>query len=152
VPIDFSRQSRATLDFAVGLARGIDIKLHLLHVIDPVSWDDFRGSGSLNYIDYRDFCADLTRRRLASLMPPDLLGRAEVTVCAGSAAEEIPRHAVAIGASVIILGVDPKGRSDAAGAPPIAILQKSPCPILVVPESAKAASRTHAPAELAAAH
>jgi len=74
VPVDLTAASTPVLDYAFDLARSLGLYLHVLHV------EGVRTNAETH---------DATSRRLASMVPPDLVGRVECHLEAGDPVERI---------------------------------------------------------------
>lgn len=136
VPIDFSEHSLNTLAAAYAMIEVLPVSLHLLHVVEPVSWDDMRGATHFNvpeFLGHRLHDAAVTLR---ALIPRNLEGRVQSHVSMGSVADEITGYAGRIQARLIIMGVTKKGavKEFLFGATSYGVLRNSPCPVWIVPE------------------
>jgi nucleotide-binding universal stress UspA family protein len=74
VPVDLTTASAPVLDYAFDLARALGLYLHVLHV------EGARTNAETH---------DATRRRLAGMVPADLVGRVECHLGAGDPVERI---------------------------------------------------------------
>jgi nucleotide-binding universal stress UspA family protein len=135
VPIDFSPHSLYTLEHAYRLATIMPITLHLLHVVQPMSWDDMHGMGHFNVPEFQRSRILEAKERLRLLIPEDLAGRVQVHVRMGPVVAEITGLAEAIQAGLIVMGITPGGIIEDLlfGAVAYGVLRGSPCPVWVVP-------------------
>ena len=123
VPVDFSRRSTGTADFAIALAHRFHSRVTLLHVEKPVENDPF-------------WTAEVTHwatERMADFLPgsaddPDVrrIVRAQVDV-----AGEILRKAAEISADLIVMPTHAYGpiRRLVLGSAAARILREAPCPV-----------------------
>lgn len=136
VPIDFSEHSLNTLAEAYAMMEVLPVSLHLLHVVEPVFWDDMRDATHFyvpEFLCHRLHDAAVTLR---ALIPRDLEGQVQSHVCMGSVAEKITGYANRIQARLVIMGVRHKGTLQGFffGATSYGVLRHSPCPVWIVPE------------------
>ncbi len=101
VPVDFSVGSARALDAARWLAKATDTRLHLLHVVEPVS--TLSSAGNLER--WFDLNGDLDQRIERSLREwsGDIDG-ARWSVAEGNAPAEIARVARSIQADLVVMG------------------------------------------------
>lgn len=127
---DFSTEALAALPFAVSLARENSARLALLHVVGDAELGESVSGGQH---------ADVVRRRLSELLPPDAEEACETfyLVEFGREADKILEAADSIGADLIVLGV--KGARGGIGAAthllrPVAheVVTKARCPVLTI--------------------
>ncbi len=135
VPIDFSPHSLNTLEHAYRLATMLPITLHLLHVVQPISWEDMQGAGHFNVPEYQRARVLEAKERLRLLIPEEMVDRVQVHVRMGPVVKEITDLADSIRASLIVMGVTPGGLIEDLlfGAVAYGVLRGSPCPVWVVP-------------------
>lgn len=136
VPINFSEHSLKTLAEAYAMMEVLPVSLHLLHVVEPDSWNDMRGATHFNvpeFLGHRLHDAAVTLR---ALVPRDLENRVQSQVLMGPVADEITGHASRIQARLIIMGVKHQGalKGFLFGATSYGVLRHSPCPVWIVPE------------------
>lgn len=135
VPVDFSENTPAILDWAAHLAGEHGSKVTLLHAyhlpvefqqlegayLPPDFWQSVRTEAENSL---RRFAADLEQRKI----------RVETAVCEGYAATVIVEEAATRGADLIVIGTH--GRSGfkhlLLGSIAERVVQKAPCPVLTV--------------------
>ena len=101
VPVDFSVGSARALDAARWLAMGTDTRLHLLHVVEPVS--TLSSAGNLER--WFDLNGDLDQRVERHLREwSDDIDSARWSVAEGNAPAEIARVARSIQADLVVMG------------------------------------------------
>lgn len=99
-PTDFSAASRATLPYAVSLARDCKAELIIAHVVEPgaaYSFGDkyFYGSGDPNFV--------MLKRMLGEVVPPDSTIQFRHELREGNAASEIVRLAAEEHVDLIVM-------------------------------------------------
>lgn len=141
VPVDFSRVTARLLDEAVSLARAVDGRIVLLHVVQPV----------IGLVDYAVVAFSIARvneaaikqaeERLAELQR-SLEGRgAHVATLhtIGSPGPEIAEQATKLPADYIVVGSH--GHSAVydlmVGSTTSSILKRASCPVVIVPAAAE---------------
>jgi nucleotide-binding universal stress UspA family protein len=136
VPVDFSAESRAAAHAAAGLARALDLRLSLLHVIvspqlGALGWQHAAGP------------ADRTPSRDPSVLMSELvesLGPAvevDVRIVCGDAAEQIARHAREKRTAFIVMSLGSSAmRNRRPGSIAYRVLCLAPVPVLALPETA----------------
>jgi nucleotide-binding universal stress UspA family protein len=135
VPVDFSENTPAILDWAAHLAEEHGSKVTLLHAyhlpvefqqlegayLPPDFWQSVRAEAETSL---RRFAADLEGRKI----------RVETAVCEGYAATVIVEEAASRHADLIVIGTH--GRSGfkhlLLGSIAERVVQKAPCPVLTV--------------------
>ncbi len=142
VPLDTSSVAEKVLAAAGALARSLDARLVLLHVIEPVATYVPVGAG-MDVIatppppDVDDGQVDGSKMRLEALAAP--LRAAELDVACealiGLAVDEILEMAESVGADFIVLGSHGHGALYHlfSGSVVTGVLRHSPCPVIVVP-------------------
>jgi universal stress protein A len=135
-PVDFSPESRAAAHAAAGLARALDLRLTLLHVIVPPRL------GSLGW-QHAAEAGDRTPRQNPSALMRELvesLGQeieVDVRIVHGEPAEEIARHAREKRSSFIVMSLGGSAMRDRrAGSIAYRVLCLAPAPVLALPETA----------------
>jgi nucleotide-binding universal stress UspA family protein len=135
VPVDFSENTPAILDWAAHLAEEHGSKVTLLHAyhlpvefqqlegayLPPDFWQSVRAEAETSL---RRFSADLERKKI----------QVETAVCEGYAATVIVEEAASRHADLIVIGTH--GRSGfkhlLLGSIAERVVQKAPCPVLTV--------------------
>lgn len=140
VPVDFTMHSLRTLEYAFGLMEALPFALNLVHVEGAISWDDLRNAPHEGVSGHRRHRLQDAQEHLKSLIPSNLAHRVNLHVRLGPTVEEICNYANSIHASLIIMGVHPKGIIDKllTGATSYGVLHKARYPVLYVPEKAGA--------------
>jgi nucleotide-binding universal stress UspA family protein len=142
-PVDFSPESRAAAHAAAGLARALDLRLTLLHVIVParlgsLGWQHAAAAGERTS---RQNPSALMRELIESL-GPEVEGDVDVRIVHGEPAEEIARHAREKRSSFIVMSLGGSAMRDRrAGSIAYRVLCLAPAPVLALPETA--AGRLH---------
>lgn len=142
VPLDTSSVAEKVLAAAGALARSLDARLVLLHVIEPVATYVPVGAG-MDVIatppppDVDDGQVDGSKVRLEALAAPLRAAGLDVACEAliGLAVDEILELAESVGADFIVLGSHGHGALYHlfSGSVVTGILKRSECPVVVVP-------------------
>lgn len=147
VAIDFSKPSHDALDYAVGLARDVGAKVHVVYVVEPVEFSgvDVLGGAPIATQALVDEHLRQARREMDRLKQKRLadLPQARATVELGRPADVI----VSVGgkgrSNLIVVGTH--GRSGLAhlvmGSVAERVVRHAECPVLVIPRRAKRGSR-----------
>ena len=131
VPVSLTGDAHPQVEFACDLARLFPLRLHLLHVPEPLA-----------DLEHRDRGSAAVRPRLEALIPPDLAERAAIHIEAGDPVPVIVETARRLSSSCILMGEHtriPVKRwfsHDTARA----VLHQAPCPVWYVPSARAAAS------------
>lgn len=135
VPIDFSGHSVDTLDYALRMAEDLPVVIHLLHIVEPISWDDVRGYSHFNVPEFQRHRMLEASERLKGLLPDTVAKRAETHVRMGTVVEEIVGYSEMIQADLILMGAKHAGtlREAVFGATSYGVLRASRCPVWVIP-------------------
>ena len=138
IPLDFTMHSPRMLEYAFALMDALPITLNLVHVEGAIMWNDIRSATSESLSEHRRHRLEVAQAHLKSLVPVNLAHRVNLHVRLGSTVEEICNYASSIHASLIIMGVHPKGLIDKllTGATSYGVLHRARCPVLFVPEKA----------------
>lgn len=99
VPTDLTDDAAGAVSFAFELAKSLPFELHLLHVLELPPKSEPPAPSRLEAV----------RHRLLSLAPPELSGRVDAHVTAGSPAERIGELAQHIQAVCIVMGEHTRG-------------------------------------------
>ena len=147
VPTDFSGTSAAAIRYAVGLAKDLSGRLHLVHVLER----PFVTPGPYEFVlpdnptrhqrQYQLALAEL-RRVAATVQGVDV----SVEVRDGTPLESIAQASIDYGADLIVLGTQRRSglRHLMAGSATERLLRLVDCPVLAVPASNESeAARTH---------
>lgn len=143
VPTDFSETSEAALAYALDLAKRLGSSIHVLHVIDDVSFTAvYPDAISVELAAVRAQLTDEARRRLDALVDRctarGVPATSEVTV--GRPARAISETAAAQGSDLIVMATH--GRSGLAhlmlGSVAERVLRTAPCAVLTVRDGAAA--------------
>ncbi len=134
VPVDISPDSQAHLNYACGLLNVFPGRLQVLHVIEPASWDDKKGTTHFNVPEYHHHRVQEAMDQLRAFVPPEFAGQIDLHVRVGAVVDEVVAHAETIGAGLIVIGTRKKGfLNELFGRTSYGILRSSSCPVLVVP-------------------
>jgi len=138
VPLDFTMHSLRTLEYAFALMDTLPITLNLVHVEGSIAWNDIRNATREGLSEHRRHRLQEAQEHLRSLIPAKLAHRVNLHVRLGPTVEEICSYANSIHASLIIMGVHPKGIIDKllTGATSYGVLHRARCPVLYIPEKA----------------
>jgi nucleotide-binding universal stress UspA family protein len=138
VPLDFTMHSLRTIEYAFALMDALPITLNLVHVEGAIAWNDIRNVTREGVSEHRRHRLQDAQQHLKSLIPANLAHRVNLHVRLGPTVEEICSYANSIHASLIIMGVHPKGIIDKllTGATSYGVLHRARCPVWYVPEKA----------------
>jgi nucleotide-binding universal stress UspA family protein len=137
VPIDFSECSKKALPYALALAREHRADLTLLYVVEPAY-----GAGEYGGIDYAQIEASMREggeKELARMAAEEVRGqvKAVTQVCVGNPARAIVETARDLPADLIVIATH--GRTGLKhvllGSVAEHVVQRAPCPVLVVREN-----------------
>jgi nucleotide-binding universal stress UspA family protein len=134
--VELDATSTSTLAYAAALARELQAELFVLHVLDAVEGEPWRGMIPVEVALYRHAAIRDARERLEALAPDALLpdGGLERWVATGAAHTQILETARQIGADLVILGSHP--HMILLGTTVRHVLRRAPCPVFVVPSHA----------------
>jgi nucleotide-binding universal stress UspA family protein len=126
VPTDLTPASAAAVGYACMLARRLDIRLELLHVLS----DDASAA-----------TCDRALRAIDGLVPPDLVGNVSAHVRRGEPGAEITSYVAATAPAFVVLGEHARGFIRHLLTPDTtqAVMRRIDCPAWVIPASAAAA-------------
>jgi nucleotide-binding universal stress UspA family protein len=141
VPTDFSEPSANALRYARAFAESFGAALHLLHVVDeitfsPYAWIGPEGGVPLAGYEPRAEVEQQVRERLGRVLTSQERERfrARLELRVGSPFVEIVRYARAEGIDLIVMGTH--GRGPIAhmliGSVAEKVVRKAPCPVLTV--------------------
>lgn len=135
VPIDFSIGSPPGLAYAFSLTEMLPLKLALMHVIEPPSWDEMIISGRAHVLSDLHKRLQQSRRRLRALLPDASAQTAGIHVAIGLVVSEIVRYAEAIAANLIVMGSGRRSRFETHffEAASCGVIRSSRCPVWIVP-------------------
>ena len=119
VPTDFSQTAATAMEYAFELARATPLELHLLSICAS------------------DQEVDVTRQRLAKLVPPDLEGRVECHAALGTVGDGIASLARSLDAELIVMGEHARDffRHHLSHDTAREMLHQAGCPVWYVPRS-----------------
>jgi nucleotide-binding universal stress UspA family protein len=135
VGCDFSADSNSALQYAFSLAQEFESILHLVHVIEPVTYRDvLLPEGLLEEVQNR--LNPQLGEMLETLVPDEARNWCEIkTTClAGRTHDEITRYAQIQGVDLIVLGVRGKSLMETMllGATTGRVIRRAVCPVLSV--------------------
>lgn len=136
IPVDFSDGTENAFNLALYIARGNDLKVHLLHVVsDPQVIDPLYTAEVLPQLDFEDIESELRKK-----IDDTYVKRAEsvkdidVIIAKGHPASEIASQAEELKADLIVMGTH--GRSGLShmliGSVAERVIRTSPVPVLTV--------------------
>jgi nucleotide-binding universal stress UspA family protein len=130
VPVDFSEESFAAVDEALGMVSDAS-SLHVIHVLPLIGQDD----PALLWAPFdEEAAADGARREIERRLSDPRYEGHQVTIAFGSAGTEIAAHAERIGADLIVL--PSHGRTGLKrlliGSVAERVVRLAPCPVLVL--------------------
>lgn len=132
MPIDFSRVSRAALDYAIPLAEKFGAKVSLVHAMEPLPYEPgILGSAVDENFLLRTFGKELEELAAAAIAP-QFFGRAVVLL--GPAYEVIANAAREFRADLIVLTTHGQTclKHVFMGSTAERVVRYAPCPVLVV--------------------
>ena len=135
VAVDFSDQSSRMLDYAFQMVESVPGVLNLLHVIEPISWDDTRGATHFNVPEFLRYRMVEAGERLLAMIPREMAVKAHALVRIGSVVGEITSYASMVQANLILIGLKTRGvlQDLLFGSTTYGVLRTSPCPVWTVP-------------------
>ena len=132
-PVDFSKMSRAVLDYAVFMAQSHQARLTLIHVVDQLHGFDNYRILQMTAVEIAHEMEQHAKTELDALIAT-LPIPATCAIRFGRAADEIVHQAKEDEASLIVMGSH--GRSGLShllvGSVAEAVVRHAPCPVLVV--------------------
>lgn len=144
-PVDFSAISKAVVKSSAELARSLDARLVLLHVVQPPVITSEYGAVMVN-IQEIVAASEKNAARHLTLMVQKLKAagyQASYVLLSGSPRTQIVEQAVKLNADYVVLGSH--GHSALfdllAGSTASGVLKKSPCPVVVIPPIGKKRTR-----------
>ena len=137
VAVDFSKTSKAAMQYALGIAEKHGASLDVLHVIE----DAFRATlpwlkqGQETVKAMRAEALEAAGEKLAKFVPKSSTVPVKTTVKTGEVDEEVLRFAARRKADLIVLGKVGRRRMDEffVGSAASDIIRLSPIPVLLVP-------------------
>ena len=141
-PIDFSRASRGVIDEAIRLARSVQGRVVVLHVVKPAVFASELPPIASNSVEMTAEVERVAREQL-QLMQRQLMrkGISVETVCTtGSPIRRIVEQAETQAARYIVLGANGHSalRRLVVGGTASGVLKRAACPVVVVPPGKKA--------------
>jgi nucleotide-binding universal stress UspA family protein len=134
---DFSADSILALNYGLSLAQEFESELHLIHVMEPPVYPEFRSPAEQTQDMVR---TDVFKEKLDTLVPGDARNwcSLKVSVQRGQPYEELVAYAVAQNIDMIVLGVRGYGlvKSLLMGSTTDRVVRRSPCPVLAVSSQA----------------
>lgn len=137
VPTDFSDNASHALGYAKEMALQNKAVIHLLHVIEPVSYPVNWGYAQVGFLDVEQEymkAADTEMQTLSDTLKAEGFEVITAINSAGRAADEIDRYAAEQGISLICIATHGRGGLDHMlfGSTTERVLRKTPCPVFVV--------------------
>jgi len=131
LPFDFTKRSKAALSFGLGLTRRMPHRIHVLHVVEPVT---ALYAGPAPEIDTQAIV-----ERIEGLIAPDDADRVDIEVLVGNPVELILSRALATKALFILLAAHSKSAFKRLlfGTRTLEILRGSRCPVWFLPPAAQ---------------
>ena len=142
---DLSDESEPGLKFSMRLARGLDAKLTVVHVIDPLS-AGFLGEQTAGYLpEYASNIRALSEEFLDRVVALESDGRVPITTAIGEGTPYIVINEIAgeCKADLIVINLHGKGRLERAllGSTAERVVRTAAVPVLSLPQPATYASR-----------
>lgn len=131
--IDFSENSRKVMDAALKLASNDPSKIHIIHVVQPVTEGYALNVYTKNFQALEDEACEQASAKLAEFESSDKVPANQLHALVGDRAGEIRRTAGDIGADVIVIGSHGHtGKMRMLGATANKLLHGAHCDILTV--------------------
>ena len=135
VPVDFSEYANQAVEYAIGLASKLGVRLTLLHVIQSLPLAGIDMGVTLPYAYIQDLEAEITNRMQAYLERVTAAGlEGEIAVVHGVPFQEILETAKTQQVDLIVMGTH--GRTGLQhvllGSVAEKVVRLAPCPVLVV--------------------
>lgn len=141
VPTDFSPGSRLALDYALALARRLDARIHVLHVVEDPAITGMWTEAYLDIEALRDEREADARRLMRAFLTMTGAEEASSEIAAGPVPDTIAACALEHAADFIVMGTH--GRTGLAhvlvGSVAEQVIRTAGCPVLTVREGAAAA-------------
>lgn len=135
VGCDFSSDSGRAVEYGLSLAQEFQGGLHLVHVIEPVEYQDSESSGYPGE-ELRRNLLDSSNRKLLNLIPEDIYNwcRVKTASLTGEPFEEISKYAVLHEIDLIVMGVRGLNMVETLflGSTTDRVLRRTICPVLSV--------------------
>lgn len=130
---DFSTDSVLALRYGLSLAQEFESELHLIHVMEPPVYPEFRTPAEQTQDMVR---TDVFKEKLDGLVPEDARNwcSLKTAVLQGQPYEELVAYSVTQGMDMVVLGVRGYGlvKSLLMGSTTDRVVRRSPCPVLTV--------------------
>ena len=141
VPTDFSPGSRLALEYALALARRLDARVHVLHVVEDPAITGMWTEAYLDIDALREEREADARRLMRAFLTMTGAGEASSEIAAGPVPETIAACASDHTADLIVMGTH--GRTGLVhalvGSVAERVIRTAACPVLTVREGAAAA-------------
>lgn len=137
VPTDFSDNATHALGYAKELAQQNNAVIHLLHVIEPVSYPVNWGYAQVGFLDVEQEymkAAETEMKTLNDALIAEGFNIVTAINTAGRASDEIDRYAAENGINLICIATHGRSGLDHMlfGSTTERVLRKTPCPVFVV--------------------
>ena len=131
--LDFSQNRRKVMDAALRLANNDASKLHLVHVVQPISSGNDLSVYTKNFQAVEDEAVESATAKLAEFGEAETVPADQVYTKLGDTAGEIRKIVAAIGAEVIVIGSHGhSGKMRLLGATANKLLHGASCDVLTV--------------------
>ena len=138
---DFSSDSDLALKYGLSLAQEFQAVLHLIHVLEPPSYEDLVKPASMARDKFQQDVRRRLREKLMNMVPEEARAWCTpvATLLAGEPHDELTKYALVNSIDLIILGV--RGHSLVqslfVGSTTDRVIRAAPCPVLSVQPKAK---------------
>lgn len=138
---DFSSDSDLALKYGLSLAQEFQAALHLIHVVEPPSYEDLVKPASMARDKFQQDVRRKLKERLMNMIPEEALPWCTpiATLLAGEPHDELTKYALVNSIDLIILGVRGHSLVESllVGSTTDRVIRAAPCPVLSVQPAAK---------------
>ena len=138
---DFSSDSDLALKYGLSLAQEFQAALHLIHVVEPPSYEDLVKPASMPRDKFQQDVRRRLRERLINMVPEEARAWCTpvATLLAGDPHAELTKYAVVNNIDLIILGVRGHSLVESllVGSTTDRVIRAAPCPVLSVQPKSK---------------
>jgi nucleotide-binding universal stress UspA family protein len=138
---DFSSDSDLALQYGLSLAQEFQAVLHLIHVVEPPSYEDLVKPASMARDKFQQDVRRRLREKLINMVPEEARAWCTpvATLLAGEPHDELTKYALVNSIDLIILGVRGHSLVESlfVGSTTDRVIRAAPCPVLSVRPKAK---------------